>query len=131
MLSIIPAEASGTEVLVKREGKTWIASWENRSVKVPFSTVETLLGLHLEVDHLRITPCIPNQWESYKIHYRFRETFYHITVKRADKISEGTIRVRVDGVLSEGTGLNDMKRPHGMVPLVDDRQDHHVEVYIG
>ncbi len=44
--------------------------------------VETLLGLRLEVDKLRLAPLIPKDWESYKIHYRYRETFYHITVAR-------------------------------------------------
>mgnify|MGYP001814326485 FL=1 len=44
-------------------------------------TVETLLGVQLEVDDLRIAPCILAHWESYKIHYRYRETVYHITVR--------------------------------------------------
>ncbi len=26
-----------------------------------------------------LTPLIPEHWESCKIHYRYRETFYHIT----------------------------------------------------
>ena len=38
------------------------------------------MGLHLEVDRLRLAPRVPDEWESYKIHYRYRETFYHITL---------------------------------------------------
>ena len=34
----------------------------------------------LEVDHLRIAPCIPAHWDSYKT--RYRETICHITVRR-------------------------------------------------
>ena len=45
--------------------------------------VETLLGLRLEADQLRVSPRLPHAWESFKLHYRYRETFYHITVKRA------------------------------------------------
>jgi cyclic beta-1,2-glucan synthetase len=62
-----------------RGGWTWYtgaAGWMYRL------TVETLLGLQLEVDHLRIAPCVPADWDSYKIHYRYRETVYHITVRR-------------------------------------------------
>jgi cellobiose phosphorylase len=83
-------------------------------------TVETLLGLHLEVDHLRIAPRIPAHWESYKIHYRYRETFYHISVKHVGETPEQVIRVTVDGV----------KLPDNIIPLIDDRQDHVVEVRI-
>ncbi|WP_152206834.1 hypothetical protein [Marinobacter changyiensis] len=34
-------------------------------------TVEILLGLQLEMDHLRIAPCVRADWNGYKIHYRF------------------------------------------------------------
>jgi hypothetical protein len=69
-----------------RGGWTWYtgaAGWMYRL------TVEALLGLQLEVDHLRIAPCIPAHWESYTIHYRYRETVYHITVKHVAEQPEG------------------------------------------
>jgi len=86
------------------------------------------LGLQLEVDHLRIAPCIPAHWESYKIHYRYRETFYHITVKRVGEQSEHVIRVTVDGAVVNGACVDGTGRPQGMIPLMDDRREHHVEV---
>jgi cellobiose phosphorylase len=100
--------------------------------------VETLLGLHLEVDKLRLVPLMPEEWESYKIHYRYRETFYHITIERTDPSlgapgrkapgveAERVRRVSVDGVDLDQTGLL-----QGTIPLVDDRRDHHVEVGLG
>lgn len=102
---------------IGRGGWTWYtgaAGWMYRL------TVETLLGLQLEVDHLRIAPCIPANWMSYKIHYRYRETFYHITVKRVDEQSEYAVSVTVDGV----------ERPDKIIPLIDDRREHSVEVRI-
>ncbi|MFH1217541.1 MAG: glucoamylase family protein [Pseudomonadota bacterium] len=108
-----------------RGGWTWYtgaAGWMYRL------TMETLLGLQLEVDHLRITPCIPAHWQSYKIHYRYRETFYHITVKRVGEKPELAIRVTVDGEVVNETGGNGAGRQHVVIPLVDDRRDHHVEV---
>jgi cellobiose phosphorylase len=107
-----------------RGGWTWYtgaAGWMYRL------TVETLLGLHLEVDRLRITPCIPAHWESYKINYRYRETFYHITVKNVEKQPGHVIRVTVDGVVTDATG-GISEQQQGMIPLVDDRRAHHVEV---
>ena len=45
--------------------------------------VESLLGLQPEVDKLRFAPCLPADWTDFKIHYRYRETFYHVTVHQA------------------------------------------------
>lgn len=85
--------------------------------------VETLLGVHLEVDKLRITPCIADGWDSYKVHYRYRETAYHITVKPVGDKAERVIGVTVDGA--------DLGGKHDTIPLVDDRRDHQVEVALG
>ncbi|MBU1715020.1 MAG: hypothetical protein KKG70_05345 [Proteobacteria bacterium] len=100
--------------------------------------METLLGLHLEVDRLRITPCVPAHWSSYKIHYRFRDTCYHITVKFHPEKAEHLARVTMDGVVINGDVLDGSKteravseivsQSQGIIPLVDDRQVHHVEV---
>ena len=65
--------------------------------------VESLLGLRLDVDRLRFTPCLPDDWKSFRLHYRYRETFYHITVTRAGPGSE-VVSVTVDGLVqSDGT----------------------------
>jgi len=112
-----------------RGGWTWYtgaAGWMYRL------TVETLLGVQLEVDHLRIEPCIPAHWESYKIHYRYRETVYHITVRRVGDKSEHVSRVTVDGAIVDVTDIDATGRPQGMlIPLVDDRREHYVEVDLG
>ncbi|MEO8417924.1 MAG: cyclic beta 1-2 glucan synthetase, partial [Methylophilaceae bacterium] len=113
-----------------RGGWTWYtgaAGWAYRLA------VETLLGLHLEVDRLRIVPCIPAHWESYKIRYRYRETYYHITVRRIGEKSEHVIRVMVNGVEINGAvvnvaGVDGIVRSQGMISLVDDRREHHVQV---
>jgi cyclic beta-1,2-glucan synthetase len=104
-----------------RGGWTWYtgaAGWMYRL------TVESLLGLHLEVNQLRIAPCIPAHWESYKIHYRYRETVYHITVKNGAEKSQQVNRVAMDGAVVKGTGENKT----GLIPLLDDRREHYVEV---
>jgi cellobiose phosphorylase len=94
-------------------------------------TVETLLGLQLEVDHLRIAPCIPAHWASYTIHYRYRETVYHITVNCVGENPWQVIRVAVDGAVINAAGVERRGRVPGIIPLVDDRQEHHVEVNLG
>jgi cyclic beta-1,2-glucan synthetase len=114
---VMCADIYGAPPHTGRGGWTWYTGASGWMYRL---TVETLLGLQLEVDHLRIAPCIPADWASYKIHYRYRDTFYHITVQRVGEQSEQGIRVTVDGV----------ERPDNIIPLIDDRQDHAVEVRI-
>ena len=100
-----------------RGGWTWYtgsAGWMYRLI------VESLLGLRLEVDKLRFAPCLPADWKTFKVHYRYRETTYHITVIQIDTGS-GEMRVTVDGIEQEET----------VIPLADDRQEHSVEVELG
>ncbi|MDO9221214.1 MAG: hypothetical protein Q7T90_09310, partial [Thiobacillus sp.] len=83
-------------------------------------TVETLLGLYLEVDHLRIAPCVPAHWDAYTIHYRYRETVYHIRIRRVGEAGQ-VRRATVDGI----------DQPDTRIPLVDDRREHYAEVDLG
>jgi cellobiose phosphorylase len=108
-----------------RGGWTWYtgaAGWMYRL------TVETLLGLGLEVDRLRLTPCLPAHWDSYKIHYRHRDTVYHITVGRSQEQTEQGIRVRLDGVVMESVGQSADGCAYALIPLADDRREHAVAV---
>lgn len=121
------ADIYGVAPHIGRGGWTWYtgaAGWMYRL------TVETLLGLQLEVDHLRITPCIPVHWKSYIIHYRFRETFYHITVKCNDEKPSDEIRVTVDHIVVNSLNVNEIGHSQCMIPLVNDHQEHYVEVNI-
>ena len=81
--------------------------------------VESLLGLRLDVHRLRFTPCLPADWMSFRMHYRYRDTFYHITVARAGPGSE-VVSVTVDG----------LAQSDGSVHLGDDRKEHFVEIKI-
>jgi len=125
---VMCADIYGTPPHTGRGGWTWYtgaAGWMYRL------TVETLLGLQLEGGHLRIAPCIPANWQSYKIHYRYRETVYHITVKRAGEKPGQAIHLTMDGTVVNGAGADGTRKPQGMIPLVDDRREHYVDVALG
>lgn len=122
---VMCADIYGAAPHTSRGGWTWYTGASGWMYRL---SVETLLGLHLEVDTLRIAPCMPNHWDSYKMHYRFRETFYHITVRRVGEKADRVVRVTVDGAVTEDAGPARMEQLSGRVPLVDDHQDHHVEV---
>ncbi|HEY6968420.1 MAG TPA: glycosyl hydrolase family 65 protein, partial [Candidatus Angelobacter sp.] len=97
-----------------RGGWTWYtgsASWMYRLI------IESLLGLRLEIDELHFAPCLPADWTGFKVHYRFRETVYHITVLHSPN-HEGEMNVIMDGILQDGKTIR----------LVNDLQEHFVEL---
>ena len=81
--------------------------------------LESLLGLRLQVDKLSFAPCLPADWASFKVHYRYRETVYHITLLPTQTDTDKT-HVIVDGVEQHGNAIS----------LTDDRQEHWVEASI-
>lgn len=110
---VVAADVYAVPPHTGRGGWTWYtgsAGWMYRLI------TESLLGLYLEVDKLRFAPCLPSGWTSFKIHYRYRETVYHITFQ----INGGST---VQRVLLDGN-----EQPGRCVPLTDDRNEHHVDV---
>ena len=108
------ADAYAVAPHIGRGGWTWYtgsAGWMYRLI------IESLLGLRLEVDKLHFAPVFPADWTGFKVHYRFRETVYHITVQQSPG-HNGEMHVVVDGI------------PHGekTVPLVNDLQEHFVQL---
>lgn len=113
---VVAADVYGVEPHLGRGGWTWYtgsAGWMYRLL------TETLLGLHREGDSLRLEPRLPEAWPSYKLHYRFYQTVYHITISRVAKPAE-TTTLEVDGVRLEGL----------TIPLRDDQREHFVELRV-
>ena len=111
---VVAADVYGVEPHTGRGGWTWYtgsSGWMYRLI------VESLLGLRLEVDQLSIAPCLPAEWVKFQIHYRYRETFYHITIHNSGATST-VCRVALDGA-----ELSD-----DFITLVDDGRDHEIDV---
>lgn len=113
---VISADVYAAPEHIGRGGWTWYtgsAAWMYRLI------VESLLGLSLEVDRLCFTPCLPLGWDGFKMHYRYRETVYHIAILQTSA-GDGRMHVSVDG----------MEQADGTIPLVDDHKEHWAEVRI-
>ena len=111
---VVAADVYGVKPHTGRGGWTWYtgsAGWMYRLI------VESLLGLNLDVDKLRLEPCLPADWTEFKIHYRYRETFYHITIRNDNSVT-AVCRMTLDG-----EELSD-----NIITLVDDLQDHEVQI---
>lgn len=114
---VIAADVYGQSPHTSRGGWTWYtgsAGWMYRLI------VETLLGFQLEVDQLRLNPKLPRAWDSFKMHYRYRDTLFHITITRIAADSSDQNQILLDG--NELTGQT--------IPLVADGQTHTVEMKI-
>ncbi|HWS13161.1 MAG TPA: glycosyl hydrolase family 65 protein, partial [Rhodocyclaceae bacterium] len=117
---VMAADVYAVAPHIGRGGWSWYtgsAGWMYRLL------VESLLGLRLEVDKLHFAPCLPANWQGFQVHYRYRETVYHIVVaqtRAGDDGTSGAISVTVDGV----------ERHDGAAALVDDHREHRVEVCV-
>lgn len=99
-----------------RGGWTWYtgsAAWMYRLI------VESLLGLRLEGNKLRFSPCLPADWPGFILHYRYRETVYHINVVQSSS-EYGEMRVSVNGIDQQDK----------TIPLEDNHIEHWVDIVI-
>jgi len=100
-----------------RGGWTWYtgsAGWLYRLL------IETLLGVNLEGNQLRLTPNLPETWSTFTLHYRYRETHYHIRINRVSGTPPGSSRLSLDG-----QALADNR-----ISLLDDHLEHVVEMEV-
>jgi cyclic beta-1,2-glucan synthetase len=114
---VVAADVYAVAPHTGRGGWTWYsgsAGWMYQLL------IETLLGINLEGDQLRVTPRLPKSWTAYKIHYRYRQTVYHITITQLSPDAAKTNQLFLDG---EELAVK-------TIPLVDDRREHFVELKV-
>jgi cellobiose phosphorylase len=113
---VVAADVYSVAPHTGRGGWTWYtgsAGWMYRSI------LESLLGVELAVDKLRLSPCLPADWKEFKLHYRYRETAYAITVSQTQTVDR-ELTVWVDGHLQRDD----------VIPLVNDRLPHSAHVLV-
>lgn len=111
---VVAADVYAATPYQGRGGWTWYtgsAGWMYRLL------VETFIGLRREADRLFFEPALPSTWKSFRIHFRYFETFYHITFSNG---GTQVLEMKLDGVV----------QPDCVVPLVNDRREHRVELTI-
>jgi cellobiose phosphorylase len=96
-------------------------TWYTGSAGLMYMLIlESLLGVKRSGDQLTFDPCIPQQWSSYRVEYRYRSTTYHIEVNNPGTGS-GVRSIVVDGINQDDTSIH----------LRDDEGDHQVVVELG
>jgi cellobiose phosphorylase len=110
---VLAADVYSREPHAGRGGWTWYtgsAGWLYRLI------TESFLGLQQQGNQLKLAPCIPKEWESFKVHYRYKSAIYHIQVMRIN--ADEKMILTVDGDEKDGN----------TIMLVDDRAEHNVLV---
>ncbi|RPJ05862.1 MAG: cyclic beta 1-2 glucan synthetase, partial [Spirochaetaceae bacterium] len=113
---VMAADIYGSASHTGRGGWTWYtgsASWMYRLI------IESVFGLDLKVNKLYFKPCLPKDWEHFIVHYRFKETVYHLAIHQVKSGKE--IYVSVDGT----------EQFDSAVTLIDDHIEHFVDVKFG
>jgi cyclic beta-1,2-glucan synthetase len=112
---VIAADVYALPPHTGRGGWTWYtgsAGWSYRLL------IETLLGVSLQGERLRVAPRLPAAWNTVKIHYRYHQTVYHVSCTRWTGDP-----ARVPGATVDGEHAAD-----GVIALRNDRNEHWVEV---
>ncbi len=115
---VVAADVYGVAPHIGRAGWTWYtgsAGWLYRLI------VESLLGIRREGNRLHIDSCMPEEWETYSMSYRFGSSDYRIEVVQSRNIDANTVTTTtLDGVDQGDAG----------VELIDDGTTHHIVVRI-
>jgi cellobiose phosphorylase len=83
--------------------------------------MDWILGVRAEIRGLMIDPCIPAEWDSYKVVRRFRRATYEVTVENPDHVSHGVREIYVDG----------MSHDSYLLPVFPGGETHQIRVVMG
>ncbi len=115
---VICADIYSKPPYLRRGGWTWYtgsAAWMYRL------GIEAILGFHKLGNTLQINPVISPEWDGFEIRYQFGESVYMIEVRNPEHVASHVREILLDGLVME----------NGAIHLVDDHQEHKVEVTMG
>ena len=112
---VLAADVYATSPHVGRGGWTWYtgsAGWMYQLIVTYF------LGITQRNNKLTIKPCIPKEWTSFKVNYRYINTMYTISIIRKGFNERNTLATK------------DENQNEQVIELMNDGQVHDVEVKI-
>ncbi len=82
---------------------------------------QNILGIKPDYNGLMIDPCIPSDWDGYKVSRKFRNATFEISITNPNHVSKGVKKLVVDGDEIAGN----------IIPVFNDGKVHNVEVVMG
>ena len=86
-----------------------------------YAITQYILGVQPDYDGLRIDPCIPPEWDGFRMTRKFRGATYKIEVQNPKHVSKGVAEVMVNGEKSDSN----------LIPLLEKGKDHSVKIIMG
>jgi cellobiose phosphorylase len=99
----------------KNSWLTGTASWNY------YAITQFILGVKPEYDGLSVNPCIPEDWNGFKVTRKFRNAIYEISVENPNHVSKGVKKLLVDNQEISGQ----------IIPILSDNKAHKVTVIMG
>jgi cyclic beta-1,2-glucan synthetase len=87
--------------------------------------LEWILGIRRHGDRLQLQPCIPCEWPTFSVRYRYGRALYIITVLNPQHKSNGVSQLRIDEQEIVLTAYDTNNGPS--IPMIDDAKEHHIE----
>jgi cellobiose phosphorylase len=113
---VVAADVYAVAPHIGRGGWTWYtgsAGWFYRLI------IESLLGIQRRDHELHIAPCLPREWTSFRLRYRFHDTCYRIEVTQVPG-PVASCSIRMDG----------QALPDASIPLDNNGGERRVEVHL-
>lgn len=82
-----------------------------------YAITQFILGIRPSYDGIEISPCIPKEWDGFKVSRKFRGADYEIEVKNPSHVNRGIVRMTLNGVAVEGMSIP--VQPAGSVNAVE------------
>jgi len=83
-----------------------------------FAISQYILGIQPDYDGLSINPCIPKNWDGFKIQRKFRGTTFNIEISNPSHVSKGVKEVVVDGDIIDGNKIPLQKKEYCDVKVI-------------
>jgi cellobiose phosphorylase len=84
-------------------------------------SIDWILGVRAEIRGLLVDPCIPSEWDEFKVTRHYRRATYEIEVSNPDHVSTGVSEIVIDGERWESH----------LLPIFSDGKTHKVQVTMG
>jgi len=103
----------------ERPGNSRVSWLTGAAAWMYFSATHYILGIQPEIDGLKIDPCIPSQWDGFKVNRIFRGKKFSIVVSNPSHVSAGVKTLTLNGRKIEGNRIPvDMMQSENVVAVL-------------
>jgi len=115
---VVAADIYSTHPHVGHGGWTWYTGSSGWLYRLG---MEAILGFQFRGDHFTMDPCIPDEWDGFKLTFKVEDSTFEVQVKNPDHVQKGVSKIVLDGEVQDDLAI----------PIQEDSNHHQVEVIMG